>query len=43
MSISGNPKGVDVLMLQQIRIANWLLEVDIDKTREFYSKDLTNL
>lgn len=27
-------------MLQQIRIATWLLEVDIDKTREFYNKGI---
>ena len=26
-------------MLQQIRIGKWLLEVYIDKTREFYNKD----
>jgi hypothetical protein len=25
-------------MLQQTRIANWLLEVDVEKTREFYNK-----
>jgi hypothetical protein len=25
-------------MLQQIRIGNWLLEADIEKTREFYNK-----
>lgn len=25
-------------MLQQIIVANWFLEVDIDKTREFYNK-----
>jgi hypothetical protein len=25
-------------MPQQIRIANWLLEVDVEKTREFYNK-----
>lgn len=27
-------------MLQQIRIGKWLLEADIDKTREFYNKDI---
>ena len=27
-------------MLQQIRIDNWLVEVDLDQTREFYNKDL---
>lgn len=27
-------------MLQQIRIGKWLLEVYIDKTREFYNKDI---
>ncbi|MGX9135062.1 hypothetical protein ACWV26_11940 [Rummeliibacillus sp. JY-2-4R] len=27
-------------MLQQIRIEKWLLEVDLVKTREFYSKDI---
>lgn len=25
-------------MLQQIRIANWLLEVDVEKTREFFNE-----
>ncbi|MGE7941868.1 hypothetical protein ACQKNB_07255 [Lysinibacillus xylanilyticus] len=28
-------------MLQQIRIGKWLLEADIDKTQEFYDKDIT--
>lgn len=28
-----------MIMLQQIRIGKWLIEVDIDKTQEFYSKD----
>ncbi|MFF2875028.1 hypothetical protein ACFVR2_01770 [Gottfriedia sp. NPDC057991] len=27
-------------MLQQIRIGKWLIEVDIDRTREFYNKDI---
>ncbi|MDP4087573.1 MAG: hypothetical protein Q8934_23705 [Bacillota bacterium] len=27
-------------MLKQVRIYKWLLEVDIDKTREFYNKDI---
>ncbi|WP_088011329.1 hypothetical protein [Gottfriedia acidiceleris] len=27
-------------MLQQIRIGKWLIEVDIDRTREFYNKDM---
>ncbi|WHY69617.1 hypothetical protein [Neobacillus sp. SuZ13] len=27
-------------MLQQFRIEKWLIEADIDKTREFYSKDI---
>lgn len=27
-------------MIQQIRIENWLLEVDIDMTRKFYEKDI---
>ncbi|MCM3163394.1 hypothetical protein [Metabacillus litoralis] len=27
-------------MLQQIRLANWLLEVDIIKTREFYKEGI---
>ncbi len=40
MGISLISKGVGVVMLQQIRIANWLLEVDIDKTREFYNKGI---
>jgi len=40
MSISENSKRVGVVMLKQIRIANWLLEVDIDKTREFYNKGI---
>lgn len=40
MGISVISKGVGVVMLQQIRIANWLLEVDIDKTREFYNKGI---
>jgi hypothetical protein len=31
---------VGVEMLQQIKIENWLLEVDIDKTREFYNKGI---
>ncbi|MGE7771401.1 hypothetical protein ACQKMK_12775 [Viridibacillus arvi] len=26
--------------MQQIRIGKWLLEVDIDRTREFYNKDI---
>jgi hypothetical protein len=41
MDIREISKGVGcVLMLQQIRIANWLLEVDIDETREFYNKGI---
>jgi len=28
-------------MLQHIRIGKWLIEADIDKTREFYSKDIS--
>jgi len=28
-------------MLQQIRIGKWLIETDIEKTREFYKKDIT--
>jgi hypothetical protein len=28
-------------MLQQIRIGKWLIEADIDKTREFYNKDIS--
>ncbi|MHA6252528.1 hypothetical protein [Oceanobacillus sp. CAU 1775] len=27
-------------MLQQIKLANWLLEVDVEKTREFYDKGI---
>lgn len=27
-------------MLQQIRLANWIVEVDIDKTREYYKKGI---
>ncbi|MGG0176460.1 hypothetical protein [Gottfriedia acidiceleris] len=27
-------------MLHQIRIGNWLIEVDIDRTREFYNKEM---
>lgn len=30
----------DILMLQQIRIGKSLVEVDLAKTREFYSKDI---
>lgn len=29
-----------MIMLQQIRIGKWIIEADIDKTREFYSKDI---
>ena len=29
-------------MMQQLRIGKWLLEVDIDRTREFYNKDIVN-
>ena len=28
-------------MLQQIKIANWVVEVDISKTREFYNKGIS--
>ncbi|PQD97152.1 hypothetical protein CYL18_04570 [Pradoshia eiseniae] len=28
-------------MLQQIKIANWLVEADISKTREFYNKGIS--
>lgn len=27
-------------MVQRVRIAKWLLEVDVDKTREFYNKGI---
>ncbi|SFC96325.1 hypothetical protein SAMN02799633_02165 [Bacillus sp. UNCCL81] len=27
-------------MLPQIRIGKWLIEVDIDRTREFYNKEM---
>lgn len=27
-------------MLQKIRIEKWLIEIDIDRTREFYNKDM---
>ncbi|UPM55475.1 hypothetical protein [Gottfriedia acidiceleris] len=27
-------------MLQKIRIGKWLIEVDMDRTREFYNKDI---
>ena len=27
-------------MIQQIRIAKWLLEIDVDRTRDFYKTDI---